>query len=80
MSKTLTLRLDSTTYELFARKAKSEKRSLANFIEAAVEAHIRESAFADDSEMAEIVSNDRLVARLRRGSADAKRKKGKLIG
>ena len=80
MPKTLTIRIDDKTYSAFAKKAKAENRSLANFIETAVKAHIQESAFVDDSEMAEMLANDRLVDQLRRGSQDAKRKKGTLIG
>ena len=80
MPKTLTIRIDDKTYTAFAKRAKAENRSLANFIETAVKAHIQESAFVDDAEMAEILANDRLVDRLRRGSQDAKRKKGALIG
>jgi len=34
----------------------------------------------EDSEMAEILANERLVERLRRGSKDVKGKKGTLIG
>ena len=80
MPKTLTIRIDDKTYTTFAKRAKAENRSLANFIETAVKAHIQESAFVDDSEMAEILANERLVDRLRRGSRDVKRKKGTLIG
>ena len=80
MPKTLTIRIDDKTYAAFAKRAKAENRSLANFIETAVKAHIQESAFVDDSEMAEILANERLVDRLRRGSNDAKGKKGSLIG
>ena len=80
MPKTLTIRIDDKTYVAFSKKAKAENRSLANFIETAVKAHIQESAFVDDSEMAEILANERLVERLRKGSRDAKRKKGALIG
>lgn len=80
MPKTLTIRIDDKSYAAFAKHAKAENRSLANFIETAVKAHIRESAFVDDSEMAEILANERLVERLRKGSKEAKGKKGTLIG
>jgi len=80
MPKTLTLRIDDTTYKTFIKFAKADNRSLANFIETAVKAHIRESAFVDDSEMAEILANEQLVNRLKKGSKEAKQKKGNLIG
>lgn len=77
---TVTIRIDEDTYSSFAKRAKAENRSLANFIETAVKNHIRESAFADDSEMAEILANENLVERLRRGSDDVRKKKGTMIG
>jgi hypothetical protein len=80
MPKTLTIRIDDKTYATFAKRAKAENRSMANFIETAVKAHIQESAFVEDSEMAEILANERLIDRLKRGSKDVKRKKGTLIG
>ncbi len=80
MGKTVTLRIEDKTYQAFVRKAKAENRSLANFIETAVKAHIQETAFADDAEMAEILATEQLLDRLRKGSHDARRKKGTLIG
>ena len=80
MPKTLTLRVDDETYESFVNRAKAENRSVANFIENAVKAHIRDQDFVDDAEMAEIVANDRLVARLKRGTREAKQRKGKVVG
>ena len=80
MPKTVTLRIDDETYKAFLKRAKSENRSLANFIESAVKSHVKEQEFSDDSEMADILANDRLVQRLRKGSAQAKQKKGRLIG
>ncbi len=80
MPKTLTIRIDDETYETFMKVAKAENRSLSNFIETAVKAHIRESTFLDDLEMAEILANEQLVERLKKGSRDAKTKKGALVG
>lgn len=80
MPKTLTIRIDEKTYKSFVKRAKAENRSLANFIETAVKEHILDSDFADDFEMAEILANERLVERLKKGSKDAARKKGTMIG
>lgn len=79
MAKTLTLRIDTETYNAFAKKARAENRTLSNFIETAVKEYITESEFADDAEMAGILANEKLVERLRKGSRDAKRKKGRMI-
>jgi hypothetical protein len=80
MAKTLTIRVDNKTYATFVKRAKAENRSVANFIETAVQAHIRNIEFVDEAEMAEILANDRLQQRLRQGSADVKNKKGALVG
>jgi hypothetical protein len=53
---------------------------VANFIESAVKTHIQEHDFVDDLEMAEILANDRLMERLKRGSKEARRRKGTLVG
>lgn len=80
MPKTVTIRIDDDTYRSFTKRAKAENRSLANFIETAVKEHIRERDFVDDSEMAEILANEELVRRLRKGSRDVARKRGAMIG
>lgn len=80
MPKTLTIRVNEDTYTAFTKHAKAENRTLANFIENAVQRHIREQEFADDLEMAEIFANEQLVARLKKGSRDGKRRKGVLVG
>ena len=80
MPKTLTIRVDDDTYDTFVNRAKAENRSVANFIENAVKTHIHDHDFVDDAEMTEILANERLVERLRRGSREAKRRKGSLVG
>lgn len=79
MPKIVTLRLDDETYETFARAAAVERRSLSNMVETAALQHIRDSEFVDDAEMAEIMGNRDLVRRLKRGSADAKKRKGRFV-
>ncbi len=79
MPKTLTLRLDDATYDTFVRAAAAERRSLSNLVETAALRHLQESHFVDDAEMAEILSAPALLERLRKGSADAKKRKGRLV-
>ncbi len=79
MPKTLTMRLDNGTYAAFAQAAKAERRSLANMIETAALRFIRESQFADDNEIAEIFSRPELVNRLKTGSADARKRRGRFV-
>jgi hypothetical protein len=71
--------LDDETYEAFLKAAKAERRSLANLVETAALRHIRESSFVDDAEMAEILSRPQLVKRLKAGSADGKKRRGRLV-
>lgn len=80
MTKTLTLRIDNRTYKSFVSRAKSQNRTVANFIENAVKEHILEQDFVDEYEMSGILSDRSLVRRLKRGSRETKTKKGKLIG
>lgn len=79
MAKTLTMRLDDETYQTFVRAAKAERRSLANLVETSALQGILESRFVDDAEMAEIVSRPELVRRLRAGSRDARKRKGRIV-
>jgi uncharacterized protein (DUF1778 family) len=77
--KTLTMRLDDETYRVFVRAARAERRSLANLIETAALQHIQEDNFVDDAEMAEILSRPDLLRRLKAGSADAKKRRGRIL-
>ncbi len=79
MAKTLTMRLDDETYDTFVRAAQAERRSLAKLVETAALRQIQESLFVDDAEMAEIVSRPGLVKRLKEGSRDARRRRGRFV-
>jgi predicted CopG family antitoxin len=79
MHKTVTLRLKDDVYKLFAETAKAENRSLSNLIETAAMKSIREQQFVDDFELAEILSNDELVSRLKEGSREAREMKGRFV-
>jgi len=79
MHKTVTLRLKDDVYKIFAQMAKSENRSLSNLIETAALKNIRERQFVDDVELAEILSNEDLLERLKEGSIEAKQSKGRFV-
>jgi predicted CopG family antitoxin len=79
MHKTVTLRLKDDVYKLFAETAKAENRSLSNLIETAALKSIREQQFVDDLELAEILSNSDLVKRLKEGSIEARKMKGRFV-
>ena len=79
MSKTVTLRLKDNVYQAFIEAAQAENRSLSNLIETAAFTKIREQQFVDDSEMAEILSNQDLLKRMEKGSKNAKAMKGDFV-
>ncbi len=79
MTKTITLRLGEDVYEELREAAAAERRPLSNLIETAALARIREAQFVDDAEMAEILDNDPLVRRLKTGSLQARRRKGRFV-
>ena len=79
MHKTVTLRLKDDVYKIFAETAKAENRSLSNLIETAALKNIQEQQFIDDIEMADILSNDDLLKRLKEGAAEARQLKGRFV-
>ncbi len=79
MSKTVTLRLKDSVYETFLEAARSENRPLSNLIETAAYAKIQEQQFTDDLEMAQIMADQDLIRRIRKGSKDARAMKGNFV-
>ena len=79
MPKTITLRLDDDTYQLFREAAKAEKRSIASMVERAALSRIRELQFIDDYEMENLLANENLLRRLRSGSGDARERRGHFV-
>jgi len=80
MAKTVTLRLDDEVYDIFLEAAKAENRPLSNLIKTAALSRIREQQFVDDAEMSEILANESLVKRLKKGSREGRPRKGKFVG
>ncbi len=79
MSKTVTLRLGQAVYEELKEAAVAQNRPLSNLIETAALTKIRETQFIDDAEMAEIQANEALQERLRAGSRDARKRRGRFV-
>ena len=79
MSKTVTLRLKEDVYKIFAEAAQAENRSLSNLIETAALNKVREQQFVDDAEMAEILADENLMARIKQGSKQAAERKGRFV-
>ena len=79
MAKTVTLRLDDEVYSIFSEAAKAENRPLSNLIETAALSRVREQQFVDDAEMSEILANENLLKRIKKGAHDAKLGKGRFV-
>lgn len=79
MPKTITLRLDDSAYRLFQAFALADHRTISNLIETAALRHLEECLFADEREMQSIRQDKRLMSSLKRGSADAKAKRGRFV-
>ena len=79
MTKTVTLRLEEQVYKVFVEAAKAENRPLSNLIETAALSRIREQQFVDDAEMSEIMANENLLKRLKKGARDAAMVKGRFV-
>jgi len=79
MTKTVTLRLEEEIYSVFLEAAKAENRPLSNLIETAALSRIREQQFVDDAEMSEIMANENLLKRLKKGARDAQMGKGRFV-
>ena len=79
MSKTVTLRLNENIYKIFVEAAQAENRSISNLIETAALYKVREQQFVDDAELAEILADENLIARIKQGSKDAAERKGRFV-
>jgi predicted CopG family antitoxin len=79
MSKTITLRLDEETYEKFFNAAKADNRSISNLIQTLAIRKLQEDAIMDDFEVSDILSDEKLLASLKKGSKQAKERKGRFI-
>jgi len=79
MTKTITLRLSDEEYQLFLSYAKADNRTLANAIETLAHRKLEESFFVDQFEMEEILSNKDLLKRMKTGSQQAKKMRGRFV-
>jgi predicted transcriptional regulator len=79
MPKTVTLRLKEDVYKIFSEAARADNRSISNLIETAALHNVREQQFVDDAEMAELLSDKKLLARIKQGSKEAAERKGRFV-
>lgn len=76
MAKTITIRMNDNTYEIFKKVAESEMRTISNFIEYATLNYITQSSFVSNEEMEDILQN---AWDLRKWLNDAKTLNYKLV-
>ena len=79
MAKTITLRLDDSTYDLIRNAAAGERRSISNYIEYATVAYLSEESVVSDTEMAEILGDQHLAADLKLGKSDIGKRKYTIV-
>jgi uncharacterized protein (DUF1778 family) len=70
--KTVTMRVDDSTYNMIKLAAEGQKRNLSNFIEFATMQYLTSSQFVDNNEMQEILEDEELVQNLMNGLDDFK--------
>ena len=79
MPKTITLRLSDDDYQKFLNFAKADNRPIANAIETLALRQLEEFVFASPFEMEEILLDENLKKRLKTGSRQAQKMKGRFI-
>jgi len=80
MSRTITIRLNDTEYNMIANCARIQHRPISNFITTTVINDIESSNYVDSIEMAQINSDHSLLSKIKGGLKDAKKMKGHVIG
>lgn len=59
MSKTITVRIDESVYEIFKKAADGQKRTISNYLEYATLNYTINESLVDDLEMEEIITNSK---------------------
>ncbi len=80
MAKTVTMRVDDVTYNLIKLAAAGERRTISNFIEYATMAYLTEDSFVSDTEMEEILKDEKLLKSILAGNKEIETGKYRVIG
>ena len=59
MAKTITVRIDDSTYDIFKLAAVGQKRTISNYLEYATLNYTMNETFVDDMEMTEILKYEK---------------------
>ncbi len=79
MPKTVTLRINDDLLDKLKHHAEMENRSISNFIETATLRYIEQTELVDEFEMSEMLNNEKLLKQLKKGSEDARKKRGRFV-
>jgi predicted transcriptional regulator len=63
MSKTITVRIDDSVYEIFKKAAAGQKRTISNYLEFATLNYTMNETVVDDAEMQEVLSFEKDIKR-----------------
>jgi hypothetical protein len=79
VAKTVTVRVDESSYRRIKAAAESERRTISNFMEYATLAYVENSTFVDNDEMKGISEDKELLTTLNAAMADIKRGKYRVV-
>jgi uncharacterized protein (DUF1778 family) len=79
MARTITVRVDDTTYDKIKNAADSERRTISNFIENATLSYVENRCFVADEEMHDILENHELINNLKQSLKDIKEGKYHIV-
>jgi uncharacterized protein (DUF1778 family) len=79
MAKTVTVRIDESTYKRIKSAADSERRTISNFMEYATLSYVENSTFVDNDEMRGISQDKELLETLSKAMGDIKRGNYRLV-
>lgn len=72
MNKTITLRINADSYNIFKLAAQGEKRNISNLIEYAALRYLTSKEYVSKEEMNEIMADEKLLKNLKSGLNDIK--------
>lgn len=79
MAKTITVRIDDSTYNKIKSAADAERRTISNFIENAALSYVENSCFVADEEMKDILEDKELINNLKQSLEDVKEGKYRIV-
>ena len=77
MAKTITVRIDDSTYNIFKLAAAGQKRTISNYLEYATLNYTMNETFVDDIEMNEILKYEKDI---KKGLSDISAGRYRIIG